>query len=379
MDSTVRSLIAQLHDSPYPYVLAVTGGGTGVASWLLSVPGGSRTVLEVIVSYSEQSLSDYLGRAPDSFCSIETARIMARRSYERARWLEPARAVAGIGCTASLRSDRPKRGEHRFHLAIQTLQKTTAYSLTLTKEAREREGEENVLDLVLLNAMAEAFGLGERVEVPLLSGEETIVDSRPREDALADFLTGRTPALCIEPDGQIRVDAPRPAVVVSGSFNPLHTGHVSLAEAASRRIGASVAFEFSLINADKGALVVEEVFRRLPQFNWRKALWLTRAPNFEAKSALFPGAVFVVGADTAARIVQTRFYDNSETKMFEALNAIRTRGCRFLVAGRVNAEGAFFGLDDLKIPDGQRDLFSAIPADEFRSDLSSTQLRTAKN
>jgi nicotinamide mononucleotide (NMN) deamidase PncC len=374
MDPAVRSLIVRLHAAPYAYVLAVTGGGTGAASWLLSVPGGSRTVLEVAVPYSEQALCDYLGHRPDSFCSPETARLMAQRALERARWLATGSPVVGIACTASLRSDRPKRGEHRFHLAIQTIEQTSTYSLTLIKEARDREDEESVLDRVLLNALAEAFGIAERVEVPLLPGEEVAATTLPAEDALAALLAGQLSAVCVEPDGRLRSDGPRPMALLPGSFNPLHDGHYLLAEVAARRLGAPIAFELSVVNADKPPLTGEEVRRRLGQFAWRTPLWLTRAPTFADKARLFPCAVFLVGADTAARIVQARFYA-SEAGMAEALNAFRSCGCRFLVAGRVNAEGRFIGLDDLDIPAAHRDLFASIPARDFRMDLSSTQLR----
>jgi nicotinamide mononucleotide (NMN) deamidase PncC len=375
MDPMVRSLIAHLHDTPSRYVFAATGGGAGLASWLLSVPGASRTLLEVVVPYSEQALCDYLAHSPASFCSAETARLMARRALEHARWLLPGQPVAGIACTASLRSDRPKRGEHRFHLAIQTIQAMRTYSLTLTKDARDRENEEMVLDLVLLNAMAEAFGVSERVAVPLLPGEEIIAETRPTEDALAMLLEGRLSAVCVEIDGRLRSDGPRPKVLLPGSFNPIHDAHCALMEAAACLAGAPVAFELSVVNADKPPLTGEEVRRRMAQFPWPAPLWLTRAPTFADKAQLFPGAVFIVGADTAARIVQTRFYGESESQMAEALNALRRRGCRFLVAGRVNAAGEFIGLDDLAIPAAQRDLFAAIPACDFRMDLSSTQLR----
>jgi hypothetical protein len=104
---------------------------------------------------------------------------------------------------------------------------------------------------------------------------------------------------------------------------------------------------------------------------------LTRAPTFRDKADLFPGATFVVGADTAARIVEHRFYEHSPARMHEALTHVRRRGCRFLVAGRVDAAGQFLCRDDLPLPDEARDLFDAIPAEQFRLDVSSTQLRPA--
>jgi hypothetical protein len=61
--------------------------------------------------------------------------------------------------------------------------------------------------------------------------------------------------------------------------------------------------------------------------------------------------------------------------MAEALTAFRDKGCRFLVAGRADGEGVFRGLEDLSIPPALRGLFTGIPADAFRKDVSSTQLR----
>jgi nicotinamide mononucleotide (NMN) deamidase PncC len=375
MDPQWRALITAFHSAGQRCVLAMTGGGTGAAAWLLSVPGGSRSVLEVVVPYDERSLEEFLGQRPHSFCSPETARLMARRACERARWLAPGQSVVGIACTASLRSDRPKHGEHRFHIAIQTIQHTFTFSLTLTKEARSREEEERVLDLVFLNALAEALHLAERVDVPLLPGEAVQVERHPTDDPLAALDEGNLAAMCVEHDGMVRKDAPLPRLLLPGSFNPLHAGHVALAETASSVTGFPAAFELTIVNADKPPLSAEEVRRRLAQFTWKAPLWLTRAPTFAAKAQLFPGAVFVVGADTAERIVQPRFYGGSDSELDRAMNELCGRGCRFLVAGRVNVEGRFVDLDSLNIPARYRNLFTAIPAGRFRIDLSSTQLR----
>src|SRR5207244_2940342 len=99
-----------------------------------------------------------------------------------------------------------------------------------------------------------------------------------------------------------------------GSFNPLHEAHVELAQTAAALEGTEAAFEVSLVNVEKPALCDEEVRRRLQQFAWRAPVWLTRAPTFVEKGRLFPGAALVVGADTAARIVDRRFYDGDEKK-----------------------------------------------------------------
>jgi nicotinamide mononucleotide (NMN) deamidase PncC len=378
MDPQRHALISAIHSAGLRCVLAVTGGGAGAAAWLLSVPGGSRSVLEVVVPYEERSLEEFLGQRPSSFCSAETARLMARRALERARWLAPGQAVAGIACTASLRSDRPKHGEHRFHIAIQTSQHISTYLLILTKGAREREEEETLLDLVFLNALAEAFNLAERVEMPLLPGETIQRETQPFGDLLTALCDGRLHAVFVEPDGRLVRDGPRPLLLLPGSFNPLHTGHCTLADVASRRTGLAVGFELSVVNADKPALTGEEVRQRLAQFAGKAPLWLTRAPTFVDKAELFPNVVFVVGADTAERIVQPRFYSGSAAQLDQAMKELRSRNCRFLVAGRVNKEGNFVDLSNLPIPPAYRDLFTDIPAAEFRIDLCSTQLRREK-
>jgi nicotinamide mononucleotide (NMN) deamidase PncC len=375
MDTQPHALISAIHSAGQRCALAVAGGGTGVLSWLFSVPGGSRSVLEVIVPYDERSLEEFLRHRPHSFCSPETARLMARRACERARWIAPGHAVAGIGCTASLRTDRPKQGDHRFHIAVQTLLHTTTFSLTLTKEARSREEEEHVLDLAFLNALAESLDLAERVDVPLLPGEALLTERQPAEDALAALHVGSLAAVCVERDGQFRADAPRPRLLLPGSFNPLHAGHVTLAEIAAELTGLPPAFELTVVNADKPPVPAEEARRRLAQFSWKAPLWLTRAPTFAAKAELFPGVTFVVGADTAMRIVQARFYGGSESDLDRAMNELRVRNCRFLVAGRVNMEGKFVDLDSLNIPMKYCELFNPIPVNRFRVDLSSTVLR----
>jgi nicotinic acid mononucleotide adenylyltransferase len=375
MDAALRGLIAQLHPRAPRYVLAATGGGAAAIGHLLGVPGGSGSLLEAIVPYDEHALCDFLRRVPESFCSAATAQEMARRAWERACWLTSAATVAGIGCTASLRSDRPKRGDHRFHIAIHTTTSVRSWSLTLAKEQREREGEEEILDSVLLNAMAEVFGLSDRLPVPLLPGEAMQTDTVPTADRLEAFLAGSSPVLCCEPDGRLRTDAPRPGLLLPGSFNPLHHGHCGLAEGAERITGRPAAFELSVANADKPPLASDEVRRRRVQFLWRAPLWLTQAPTFVEKARLFPGAIFVVGSDTAERIVQPRFYGDSEEAMATALAEIRQRQCRFLVAGRVDATGCFRALDQLTLPPQWRDLFTPIPAEAFRIDISSTQLR----
>ena len=115
-----QGIIEAIHATPTRFVIAVTGGGSGAIAALLAVPGASRTVLDALVPYHEPSLVDFLGYRPEQFCSADTAQAMARRARERAEWLAPGEVVGGVACTASLATDRPKRGEHRCWVAVES-------------------------------------------------------------------------------------------------------------------------------------------------------------------------------------------------------------------------------------------------------------------
>ncbi len=132
-------------------------------------------------------------------------------------------------------------------------------------------------------------------------------------------------------------------------------------------------YEMTIANADKPPLDFQTIETRSRQFA-EHPLWITSAPTFVEKAELSPGVVFIVGADTAERIVQHRFYGACESPMHLALEKIRETGCRFLVAGRL-AGDRFQTQAHIAIPAGFEDLFESLPASEFRRDISSTQLR----
>src|ERR1700722_7629508 len=118
MDAEVKRLVAAIHQTSCSCVLAITGGGAPVAGWLLAEPGASRTILDIQIPYSEDSLSQFLGKRPASFCDATTSVDMCEAAWSRAMMGRAGGRCIGIGCTASLATSKPKRGDHRFFAAV---------------------------------------------------------------------------------------------------------------------------------------------------------------------------------------------------------------------------------------------------------------------
>ncbi len=368
--SDFEPLVRQIHDSATRLVLSFSGGGSDTLSGLLSVPGASRTVLEAVVPYSQQALCRWLAGRPDQFCSARTARAMAMSGFLRACEYESPEGypLAGVGTTASLATDRPKQGAHRIHVAIQTVSQTIVQSIELTKDRRTRSDEEAIASALILNLIAEACGVDERLPLELL-GEETVERrEKAAPPAWCDLLLGKSESILH--DG---AHTP-PGALFSGAFNPIHVGHEEMVRVASQILGTPVDHELSILNVDKPPLDYIEVGERIDQFQPDQRIWLTRAPTFLEKSRLFPGVTFVVGIDTLRRVAAPRYYRGSEAACAKAIQEMAGRACRFLVFGR-SIGGSFIRLSDLGLPTSLASICREIPESQFRQDISSTEIR----
>ena len=377
MEGTVPELVQSVHDSQTKAVIAVAGAGNDAILLLLDVAGASRTVLEIVVPYSSSSFADFIGHEPDQFVSVEAARGLAKAAYRRALVLREGHdRVAGIACTATIATDRPKRGDHRCHIASWMGEAVRVHSLTFVKGLRDRTGEDGIASAIVLNTLAEASELKGRLNLELDSSEQVLIDAAIYEDPVAALLAGHVESAVVYPDGGMIADGQVRGGVLPGSFNPLHQGHELLADAAAELLGADVAYELSVTNVDKPPLEEAEVRRRAAQFAGKRPLMLTSVPVFYEKARVLRDCTFILGWDTAVRLVDPRYYGGSRARMLMALEEMGQLGCSFLVAGRLD-DGTFRTMDDVDFPDGVRHLFSSIPESRFRSDASSTELRMA--
>lgn len=196
--STARlAAFRRLRETPRRFVFSISGGGSAFLSDYLALPGASASFLEALIPYSPEATNAFLGFRPENYSSERTARLLASAALRRARTLAAAERkernpdenkkikksdvnaasdsspsennaaknenaklrnkneiikefdfsdfnLVGVGATASLVSDRPKRGEHRIFCAVETLFEMFSATLTLEKGARDRAAEERL-------------------------------------------------------------------------------------------------------------------------------------------------------------------------------------------------------------------------------------------
>ncbi|MDR1957745.1 MAG: hypothetical protein LBQ54_01640 [Planctomycetaceae bacterium] len=361
-----RDLITRLHHSPWRFVMAFAGGGSDLLSDLLTVPGASGTVIEAVVPYSGAAMGDFLGFTPEQFCSEQTARQLAMSAFVRAEKLEPSHetATAGLGVTASLATEHPKRGEHRFYWAVQTVSQTIAGSCLLEKGKRSREEEERFVADVLLEELCHV------AEISVFSRTDCSrrVAAAPEKWRLA--LWGKESAVPLTKGTHL------PKFLFSGSFHPMHDGHRKMAEIVREKYSRDVALELPLVNADKPPLDYIDLETRLAGIGGGYEVWLSRLATFRNKSRFFQGVTFIVGADTLRRIAEPRYYGSAENRD-SALRELAENRCRFLCFPRKN--GHFIEtVETLSLPEPLRNLCLSVSPEVFCEDISSTQLREQK-
>lgn len=375
MDADIKRQVDQLHADRTEAVISVAGAGVQVLNWLLGTPGASRTILEAVIPYSTRSLTSYLGYEPERIATLDVALDMARIAYQRGQNLASNNdLLVGVGCSAAIITDRKKMGTHRCFTVAWTREASTRYSLTMTKGVRDRQGEDEIVSKIILRSLVEASSVPFDLPLGLNDDERVEIDRQEHPDLIAQLLNDQIETVTVHPDGRMFADEPLKGGVLSGSFDPLHTGHNALYAVASQVLQDPITFELSVSNVDKATLETSVIQTRVDQFLGKHTIILTNAPRFHEKAALFPGCTFIIGLDTAIRLFEPLYY-GGDSGVDAALHQIKDLGCRFLVAGRVH-KSVFRTLADIRVPPEYLDIFTSLSENEFRDDVSSTAMRS---
>lgn len=412
----MTDIISEIHACPWKGVIAITGCAPGLVTDLLAPGGGSATLLEAVVPYATKSLEQFIGKKPSikgwKFCSAEVAAEMASAAFSRATELlelseEEDDPVFGLGITATLRKNGPER-EGRIHqvfLSFQTSNLAYNHHAVFDSELT-RVDEEHLVSQVALGVLSRH--LLDKHHKPLLpirthdgsgalkkDGWWLIKEATERQQfssGLQKLLDGSSQGLVWNSasDTLASMDHRCARVVIPGSFNPFHEGHRSMVRAAQKYCekqgldDLKPILELSIGNVDKGRLSGHEILNRvqgLKEYQLREQdelfadLYITDAASFETKSFIFPNSTFVIGIDTWFRIIDPKYYRNDAHFMRECHAKIKENGCSFLVLGRfVNGPKDYHTLPTDK---KTRGLAIGLSEEEFRVDISSTQIRNA--
>ena len=265
----------------------------------------------------------------------------------------------GLGCTASLTTNRVKRGQTRAYWAIHKHSSTHSYTLTLDTNLTRDQQEQLLVDAIWVTLSECLLGIESTDTLRDVNGKHASADEQ------------MLPLFGIEPY-KFCATAEHAQLLLPGSFNPLHQGHIELLEIAQQITSKPGAYELTVKNADKPALDYLTLNERLTQFT--QPVWLTNTPNFVDKAKLFPDCTFALGIDTMVRIAQSHFYPNGEAGLQQAIEDFNALNTSFLVFGRLQGE-KFLSLEDISLPNDLLSLCEGVGEDTYRSDLSSTELR----
>jgi hypothetical protein len=359
-NSMIESIVDKIHESPHKAVVIATGGGSVFFDWLLHRGGGSNTLLSGRIPYSENETCEILGGKPDKISSDETARLLAMAAFQQAlKYCTDGSPVFGIGATSSLQKTPTEREGriHRIHVAYQSAIRTVSHSLIIDTvnpirtlgfgaefhrpALAIRMDEELVNARMILNLVA--YGCSLEMKVPLF---ESIFDIElvvrhaefPGDAPLLSDIRGETQervAVNVGREVTPNYNEDIPKLILTGSFNPMHEAHLHMMNVAEGQSGIKCEFEISIRNVDKPSVDFISLAERFDSIKkliiGERRMWITNAPRFVEKSNVFPGATFVIGYDTALRIVDPKYAGNVDA----VLDLFEKNRTGFIVFGRI--------------------------------------------
>lgn len=299
----------------------------------------STSVLNNIFGYSDNE--DYF----HNYTNEQLSRILAGRSFSQARknYLEnfapPEQRILNLNdkiCGVGLVPFPNSSQDSHFYLSFWRLREVTTFTYKI-EGSNYSESMNNFIKNVINSESTNNVNQNENSK---------IVHHENVNEKVNDVLELRANYITILPTGEVLVDQvnspEKKNLILSGSFNPLHHGHVKMVNAAKNSFNfdeSKCYYELAIQNADKGKIALDIILDRCAQFSGKSSFILTREPFFINKARLINNSSFIIGYDTAIRVVNEKYYNNSKKEMIDELNQFKEYKSDLLVCGRsVNNE-----------------------------------------
>ena len=172
-----KKIIKKLHNNPYKLISVITGAGVTAITDMLSVPGASKTVLEVIVPYSKSALEFYKNAPIINHVSVKESQELALLAYRRGKnYIKNNEDYIAISCTAAISTIPQRKGEDRAHISWTNGKEIKSVSIYLSKMFRSRISQERLISDLIINSIAESFGIDLKLDLDLYDDEKIIIN-----------------------------------------------------------------------------------------------------------------------------------------------------------------------------------------------------------
>jgi hypothetical protein len=315
----MKSQVVALQHLNKKIAICITGGGTGIIDEILRHGGSSSIIMDCRVPYSSKSLSEYIGYTPEHFCSKETTKSMGMSALKTAAKYsgDPDNSV-GVAINASLfkENQRADRKNHAY-LSIQSAHGSINDEMKFPNHVRRMYQEAELVRQVF-NILPKC--------IQTVSTKDNL--------SITDTLSSKKWTY-IPINNDVKSN-----YVFSGSFNPLHDGHLEIIRhGATRKANTTktVDLEISLSNVDKPCIDSSDILNRIiPMYQYPEigGVYVTDIPKFSDKVRLFQNTKFLIGFDTAMRICSDKYYSNYTKSMASIRHNLNKNKNKFIVYDR---------------------------------------------
>ncbi len=389
-------LIDDLKSSNTSLYICCTGGGSGIQDILWREPGTSSYLVGAAFPYSKEEFDSFIGfKLNDKYCSQKAAVELAMAAYIRAREyciLNPGKDnPVGLGLSCATSTNRERKGQNQIHVVTANKHGFMTAVITYPSGVGEysRHDDGDFVNEVGLAAIATAIGKEKDVkhnyQFEKLSGNVKEFSSNYLSLCMKEIPPSLTREQFFEhpyfdSNGtKSNVFPGSNLLFMPGSFNPLHDGHRDIAWKTGELINQQCVYMVTADSVHKKALTVSEMLDRVAMTRLERygvyqvgdILFTQNDPLFIDKAQKFPGCGFIIGYDTAARMLDPKW----GPEIVPMLHEFRKYKTRFYVCGRI-MDGELKTIKDLNYPSYFNDLFIEVP--NTGTEHSSTQIREGK-